>query len=200
MVEATATGRLVIRNTEENLDLVDTLLAAYSVGSENPNLDHSKARIQTGPAVPTFSWRHVHFGWNGPVQAGQEVRLVLIPSWLQRIITILRVALLLALAGVLLDLRRVGSPLFRRTAKTAAVLAAVLLASTVGASAQFPEKEMLDTLRQRLLKPSDAFPNAADIPSVVLTLDGQKIIMEAEIHVAATAAVPLPGGCPRGRR
>jgi hypothetical protein len=192
----TATGRLLVRNTQENLDMIDTLLSALSEGSESLDPFGYKARIQTGPAVPEFSWRRVNFGWNGPVQAGQEVRLVLIPAWLQRIITVLRVALLLGLAAVLLDLRGLGAPLFRRMAKAAAVLLAVWFASGATASAQFPEKEMLDTLRQRLLKPSDAFPNAADIPSVVLTLDGQKIIMEASIHVAATAAVPLPGRLP----
>ncbi len=62
----------------------------------------TKARIQTGPGVPEWKWRAVRFGWNGPVSSSQKVKPLLISMTLERALTALRVALLLALAGVLL--------------------------------------------------------------------------------------------------
>ena len=55
---------------------------------------------------------------------------------------------------------------------------------------------MLETLRQRLLETSDAYPTAADIPFVSLTLNDRRITIDAEIHVAIRTAVPLPGRLP----
>jgi hypothetical protein len=154
-------------------------------------LQDSKARIQTGPGVPEWSWRTVSFGWNGPVQAGQQIRPLLIPVSLERGLSLLRVVLLLALATILLNARRMGGSVFRAGGKLA--LFCALLGS---AQAQMPDKELLETLRTRVLEPSDAFPHAADIPSVTLKLDGRRLTMDAEIHVATRCAIPLPGRLP----
>lgn len=176
----------------------------------------SKARIQTGPGVPEWSWRSVSFGWNGPVHASQRVRPVLIPMTVERLISVLRVVLLLGLAGLLLRRRRSMDP--REGPKNsqesgkgakgvkAGMNAALLMAglmlfsdATPVAQAQdggFPNKAMLDQLRERLIQVPDAFPNAADIPSVVLTMDGRRLLMDVEIHTAVRTAVPLPGRLP----
>ncbi|MFM8420008.1 MAG: hypothetical protein ACKOEQ_07790, partial [Verrucomicrobiota bacterium] len=61
----------------------------------------AKARIQTGPGIPEWTWRSVSFGWNGPVQATQSVRPVLIPRWLERVLSLVRTALVLGLAAML---------------------------------------------------------------------------------------------------
>ncbi len=155
----------------------------------------NKARIQTGPGVPDWTWRTVRFGWNGPVQADQRVHPILISLPMERAIAVLRVALLLALAGILLNARAMAAPLFRSGGKTAlAVLAAASCLSP--ANAQMPDQQMLDTLKRRLLEVSDAYPNAADISSVALTLNGRKLTMDVEVHTAIRTAVPLPGRLP----
>jgi hypothetical protein len=59
-----------------------------------------------------------------------------------------------------------------------------------------PDTATLETLRQRLLEKSDAFPNAANIPAVSLSLNGQQLRMEVEVHCAAETAIPLPGRLP----
>jgi hypothetical protein len=64
------------------------------------------------------------------------------------------------------------------------------------ALAQLPDKQTLDTLRNRLLEPSDAYPRAAEIPSVDLKVTDGGISMTAEIHAAVQVAVPLPGRLP----
>ena len=70
------------------------------------------------------------------------------------------------------------------------------LARSASAQTPIPDAATLDKLRERLLEVSDAYPNAADIPSVALTLNERKITIDAEIHAAVRTAVPLPGRLP----
>lgn len=168
-----------------------------SAGDANYNLSYdAKARIQTGPGVPDRTWRTVEFKWNGPVAASQHVRPLLISAGLERVITVLRIGLLLTLAAILLDVRRLGRTVYSGTGKAA--IGAVLL--TLGLSSaqaqEFPNKETLETLRSRLLEPSDAYPNAANISSVALSIRNGKMSMDVEIHTALRVAVPLPGQLP----
>ena len=167
----------------------------------------SQAQIQTGPAVPTWTWRSVSFGWRGPVTASEEVRVVLIPPAIQRGITILRVLMLILLAAVLLESKRLLPPMLRGKmpqpppippATTGVLLVAGLLfgGTQDAAAQQFPSEEMLETLRERLLETPDAFPRAAEIPKIKVTLGRRSMEMEAEIHAAALTAVPLPGKLP----
>ncbi len=150
------------------------------------------ARIQTGWGVPEWTWRTVAFGWNGPVLASQRVHPVLISLSLERVLTVLRVVLLLTLAGVLLNARGLKNFLIR-SRTTAAVLFLILTTVfSTSASAQIPDRDTLETLRQRLLETSDAYPNAAEIAFVSLQLKDRRLIMDAEVHAAIMTAVPLP--------
>lgn len=156
----------------------------------------AKARIQTGPGVPDWTWRTVTFGWNGPVAESQQVRPILISVGLERVLTVLRIALLFALAAILLDVRRLGGAVFRQAGKTAALLTLAGFGFSTVHAQDIPDKETLDTLRDRLLEPSDAYPTAATISSVILSLKDRNLSMEAEIHTAIRVAVPLPGRLP----
>ncbi len=192
-------GKIIVRNTTDGLGLIDSLvepLGALPDQSQNNLAYDTKARIQTGPGVPDWTWRSVSFGWNGPVAATQEVHPILIPIWLERGISVVRVVLLLSLAAILLSAHRWRAVLFGKATRVAALALVLLASGGSSALAQFPDQEMLNTLRDRLLEKSDAFPNASDMPSVTLTLQGRKLIMEAEIHAAARCAVPLPGRLP----
>jgi len=160
---------------------------------KNSNLLYdNSARIQTGPAVPEWSWNAVRFGWNGPVSASQQVHPILISLTLERLLTLLRLALLLALALVLLEARRLPKTIFRIPGPA---LLALFLFSLTSAHAQLPDKETLRTLRERLLQAPDLYP-AADIASLSLSLHDRKISMNAEIHTSLRCAVPLPGRLP----
>jgi hypothetical protein len=180
------------------------------------------ARIQTGPGVPEWTWRSVAFGWNGPVQGSQRLRPILIPLAVERALTVLRTLLLLALGAALLRPtpprdRRPIPTLTTLPGGTPAVAAILLLCAglvwpadsahaaeappvllppgPVGpvGSMVIPDTATLETLRQRLLETSDAFPNAADIPQVLLGIEGRRLRMQVEVHCATQTAVPLPG-------
>lgn len=192
-------GKLIVKNTQDALDLVDSMMDASvsaPIGVSNNLAYDTKARIQTGPGVPDWSWRVVTFGWDGPVTAEEMVEPILIPVWLERTLSLLRVVLLLTLAAVLLNAWRWSGALFGGTRKVALLAIALWACGGASAVAQFPEQGLLDTLRSRLLKTSDAFPNAAAIPSVTLSLQGRKLVMEVEVHTGTQCAVPLPGRLP----
>ncbi len=63
------------------------------------------ARGQTGPGVPSWSWRSYYLGWQGPVRADQELRLYLISPGLALVLAVLRIALWLLLTALLFGWR-----------------------------------------------------------------------------------------------
>jgi hypothetical protein len=176
-------------------DVSSSRVAWQKFGSGNLNYD-AKARIQTGPGVPEWKWREVSFGWNGPVSAGQKVRPVLISFAIERVLTAVRVALLLWLVVVLLGVRRLSGSALRAGSKAAAVLICALAAAHAAAQSPVPDGVTLQKLRERLMAASDAFPHAAEIPSASLTLKERKLVLDAEIHAAVRTAVPVPGKLP----
>lgn len=182
-------------------DGLSNLAGRVSPARLEANLQYdAKAKIQTGPAEPEWRWNQVNFGWNGPVAADETFRPIFIPLALHRVLSVLRVGLLVLL-GVLLLRRRdssTGDPKSGRTSTATAGAAILLFAlfTPIQSSAQLPGQEMLNTLRERLLEPSDAYPRAAEIPAVELQLTDGGIVMNAEIHAAVRVAVPLPGKLP----
>ncbi|MGI9428475.1 MAG: hypothetical protein ACR2NM_07450, partial [Bythopirellula sp.] len=153
-----------------------------------------KVRVQTGPAEPEWDWNRVSCSWNGPVAAGQQLEPIFMSAQQRRILTVVRVLLLLLLLGILLGMRLPGLAAVKRSA--AVMLALTMFCHAIEAQAQLPNAEMLESLRARLLEASDAFPQAADISSASLVVDGNRLTMAAEIHAAVEVAVPLPGRFP----
>ncbi|MBX3435514.1 MAG: hypothetical protein KF847_19530 [Pirellulales bacterium] len=151
----------------------------------------SQTVIQTGPATPAWSWNHVLCTWNGPVAESQRVRPVLIPPGVHRLLTVARLTLLLLLGAILLDVK-----LPRRRRSVVVPLLFVVASWPGAAQAQFPDQQLLETLRQRLLETDEAFPNAAEIPLATLAVKGGRVTLTAEVHAAARVAVPLPGRFP----
>ncbi len=158
----------------------------------------TKARIQTGPAVPQWKWREVSFGWRGPVAAEEKIALWLIPCGVERGIAFLRVGLIVLLVWLLLrrgrDLPAMPQVNLAKTSVAAALVGMCLSVSQ--AQAQIPSPEMLEQLRERVLAMRPQDPQRAEIPQVRLKLQGHRLEMEVEIHASDLVAVPLPGKMP----
>ena len=153
-----------------------------------------KARIQTGPAEPEWRWNQIRCQWSGPVSANQRIRPVLISLPMHRILTVVRLILLMLLAVILVGVGRVSKTIAK---PAAAVLISLVIGFTPDQSqAQIPDQAMLKDLRDRLLQPSDAYPDTAEIPSVDLQVDAGRVKVTSEIHTALQVAVPLPGRLP----
>ena len=157
------------------------------------------ARTQTGPAMPEWSGNEILCRWDGPVTSGQQVNPIYITRVMNQILTLVRCVLLLLLAAFLIRMRpffdfgRKGKRLLQTTATAVAMLWCISSGTCYG---QFPDKEMLDTLRQRLLQASASFPDSANIASLEVDVQDIKLLMKLEVHAAAEVAIPLPGKLP----
>ncbi|TWU31322.1 hypothetical protein [Novipirellula artificiosorum] len=153
------------------------------------------ARIQTGPAEPKWNWNNVDCRWSGPVTSEQVVRPVLLSLTRNRILTVLRLALLILLSVILFGVRKIRWPFPRQTSGVAAGALILLMLPSSG-SAQMPDEAMLGMLRQRLTETPEVYPNAAEIPSADLSIVEDRLEMQVTVHAAIDVAVPLPGRLP----
>lgn len=168
--------------------------------------------IQAGRGEPSWSYGRVYpLSWSGPVLADQEVRLIISPPWLTRLLRLCMLGLLLAtLAALVRRLRGAtggmagsGSGNGSATALAAAgwLLAATLLAPAPLVQAQetaaprgaLPDQALLDALQQRLTEAPACVPDCAHIARAELALSGDALQLALDVHAGERIAVPLPG-------
>ncbi|MBP8290405.1 MAG: hypothetical protein KAX51_11475, partial [Chromatiaceae bacterium] len=148
------------------------------------------ALTQTGPGMPTWRWNRVSLIWQGPVQSGQELRLLLIPPAGNLLLGLLRVVLILALAFLLAGGLVKGMAGWRRLGGS---LLLVMLAMAPSARAgDLPSPDLLKELKARLLAPPDCHPHCAEITSLTLTADPGSLRLDLEIDVQDQVGIPLP--------
>jgi len=160
-----------------------------------------RALTQTGPGLPLWRWKTVMLSWNGPVLSGQQIGLFLLSPTTTLLLNLVRVALLLGLAWVLLgdNLKPGGEPRQPQAGKptpgslnSAALLGLLLVLFIPTAKADFPDQKLLDDLKTRLLAPPDCLPGCAEIPLLRLKLGAAELEQRLEIHAQQNVAVPLP--------
>ena len=164
------------------------------------------AIVQAGPGIPSWRWNSYRLNWSGPVDAAQEMRLVVIPCWLVSTLRFAGVGLMLLFAGIIaaeIAKRRWTLPggfaLGRTGTATAALLGAGMLLLSPPADAQFPDTELLEQLEARLLEPPDCVPRCAEIVAARVDVGPNSVEMELDIHALQQVAVPLPGSAPGWR-
>ena len=160
------------------------------------------AIVQTGFGVPTWSWTGYTLSFDGPVEAGTEMHLYLLPPWAFRIVAALRAVLLLVLLGVLL-LKRPKAPPSDETPSTAgatssaaSIAAAALVLFTVMASsahAQAPSPEVLTDLRNRLTRRAPCGERCSEANAMHIEVRGDVLAIELDVSAMESAAYPLPG-------
>ena len=164
-----------------------------------------KAVLQTGPGVPSWTWRSYSLAWSGPVGRDHTMRLFLLSPGTSRLLTVLRLALLAAFAYLLLTGRWPALPGRRRSreAPAALIVASFLAVSGLApaparAQQQAPDQhtpsaDILQELRQRLTRPAPCEPRCVTTPSLVLRLGDSRLQLAAEVHAAADGTWPVPG-------
>jgi len=169
---------------------------SYSLSTVNSALEQDpRAVVQTGPGVPNWSWDSYGLGWTGPVKSDQTIRLWLISPGMNRLLTVIRLLLMLILAfRLLID---GGSRASRPSPAGAAAVAALLLFAmatrTAGAQDAIPDREMLDDMKTRLSRLEPCQPNCLSTSTLHVRLAGDTLAFEAEVHAADSGAWPLPG-------
>jgi len=161
----------------------------------NKNLAYdAKAKIQTGPGIPSWQWRKIQFGWNGPVSTTETFMPVLIPPAVSRTLSVLGVLGLFSSVYLLVGGSGVRYGIQRARLSTSILLFSLI--SPLAAHAQFPNQEILDGLRARLLETPPPADQSAVIPHASALLQDDTIKIEAEIHTSRLTALPLPGQLP----
>jgi hypothetical protein len=153
-----------------------------------------KAIVATGPGLPRWQWRTISLRWRGPVEQGQQIRLVLLSPRSNLVLAFVRVALL---AALLLKGLRGAAPVVPPAAALAAAVAALSSMPffvRTAAAADFPPNDLLKSLEQRLLEPPSCFPSCAASPRLRFEATATSLLLRLEIDAAAQTAVPLPGG------
>lgn len=185
---------------------VDALLEEVVVTGSKLRRNFSRyapnAIVQAGPGIPSWRWNSSSLRWSGPVDAGQTMRLIVMPRWLVSGLRVVSVALLLLFAGVLAaevfnrrwtlpgGLRLGGS----RTSSVVTVgILAGLMALSPNAEADVPNADMLTQLEQRLLEPPDCVPRCAEIVAAKIDVGANTISMTLSVHALEDIAIPLPG-------
>lgn len=160
------------------------------------------ATVQAGPGRPSWSWNTYRLSWSGPVDAGQTLRLWILPRWP---VTILRFAEVLAL---LLFAAVFAAEMLKREfhlpgglklggAQASGILAAGLLtmfmAAGSPAQAQTPGPEILKELEVRLTAAPDCVPRCAEVVAADVDVGPDNLSMRLTVHALEEIAIPLPG-------
>ncbi|MCA9690332.1 MAG: hypothetical protein KC636_12030, partial [Myxococcales bacterium] len=153
--------------------------------------------VQTGPGVPSWSWRSVRLAWSGPVERSQQVMLYLLAPELNLALAWIRVLFLIVLSlavfGIFHGRRRFGAD--AGAAALALVIGgAAFLSSGTARAESYPSSEMLSQLRQRLVEPPSCLPDCAQSPRLRIQVINETMRLYMDVHTATHVAVPLPGG------
>ncbi len=164
------------------------------------------AMIQTGPGLPLWTLNQYQLFWDGPVKAEQKISMTLLSPSMHSILNIIRIALIMLLAWRLLDIKTITPPKITTEKKPtkslsqAAVSSVIMMILMTGfmsltpidAQAAFPEKELLEELKNDLLKPADCLPKCASIESMDIKLANNQIRLSLKIHAQENILIPLP--------
>lgn len=161
--------------------------------------------IQTGPGLPNWrAYRAVRLQWSGPVKADETSHLVLINPLLNRLFKFLGIAMLLGLSWRLISLSEHLNDLLKRGFKqwfkkgaapiaAAFILPFVLFSTETVEADSFPDKAMLETLKQRLMSPPQCLPECAQIEQMQVSIDENNLQARLRVHAVIDTAIPLPG-------
>ena len=188
--------------------LPESIMAMEEVAVSGSKIDRRFSRyapnaiVQAGPGIPSWRWNSYSLSWSGPVDAGQSMRLVVMPRWLVSLMRVTAVGLLLLFAGLMageIFNRKWKLPGIRlRGAGQASGLVVVGLLSglsvaTPEARADIPDANLLQQLEQRLLEAPDCVPRCAEIVAADVNIGTEQIDMVLSVHALETVAIPLPG-------
>lgn len=149
------------------------------------------ANIQTGPGLPQWNWTKIQLSWNGSVDSLQQISLWYLSPKITMILNFLRVLLVLALSLLVFGVidKKIKIP---KTILSWVLLIPFLAIPMQDAYAGFPEQQMLDELKTRLLKSPDCLPSCVQIAAMHLAISPQRLTIKLQVHAQQAVAIPLP--------
>ena len=155
------------------------------------------ANVPTGPGLPQWQWHKINMSWNGSVAADQKIRFWYLSPTMSMLLHFIRVFLIAVLAllmfGVIKQNMQWQKPSLTGTSLLLALIVLPLtLLTSQSAYADFPNQELLKTLKQKLLQPPQCLPNCGQITAMQLSIDDRQLKINLEIHADKNLALPLP--------
>lgn len=149
------------------------------------------ANIQTGPGLPQWQWKKIHLSWNGSVDSHQQISLWYLSPTITMILNFMRVILVLVLSLLMLDL------LTKKIKFSFPPLCWLIIFPCLGMTIQdvhadFPEQELLNELKERLLEAPECLPACAQITQMDLSINEQQMSIKLRVHAQHSVAIPLP--------
>lgn len=184
-----------------------------SEGQQANRFNYAASKVQSGPGEPAWGWESAHLSWSGPVQRGEDVKLVLTRPWLTRILRALQALLPGALLW-LLAFPMAGSGRPGRTGPrgnnagggasapdrsggssgaAGAMAGLALLGWAAGsACAEYPPEALLQQLEERMTAPRDCAPGCAGMNSGLVEAKGDRVSINLLFDVQDTSLALLP--------
>lgn len=150
----------------------------------------SKA-VQSGPARPVWRWKMFQFYFSGPVHPDTQLHFYLLPPWATRFLCLVRVIILLALAGLMFA--KLGYQVRLRSIGALAPAVLLLFVFVQGASAEFPSPELLSQLEKRMEEKQCRREFCTVVKKLEIYLERDKFRVVEQITSEGTSAVALPG-------
>lgn len=149
------------------------------------------ANIQTGPGLPQWQWKKIHLSWNGSVDSQQQIKFWYLSPTLSMILNFIRAALVLLLSVLMFGLVNKTFSLPK------SIFSWLILIPLMGLPSQdvyadFPNQEVLDNLKNRLLEAPDCLPSCAQISQMDLSITSKRLTIKLQVHAQQAVAIPLP--------
>ncbi len=146
------------------------------------------AVVQTGTAVPTWNWQRIRLNWTGPVDKSRTVTLYLLGPTANCLLAFARVVLLLLLGCAFIGMSKVKT----LAARTAPVILMFLFMRGDANAEDFPSETLLNELEQRIYR-DECTSDCVNVPSIVLSVSGDELTVDAEIASDGSGGWPIPG-------
>ena len=149
------------------------------------------ANIQTGPGIPQWQWNKIYLSWNGAVDSQQQISLWYLSPKMTMLLNFLRVLLLIALSLLMFGLldKKFTLP---KSLLSWLVIIPLLAVPTEDAYADFPDPQLLNELKSRLLQAPECLPSCAQIPSMQLSVTPKNLTIRFQVHAQQAIGIPLP--------
>lgn len=151
-------------------------------------------KVQTGPGLPSWTWRSSQLSFSGPVAKDQMINLWLLSPLENRLLAFTRIALILALLVCVLGVRKkLNFKSWLPMLATVIVVSTTLPQAVMAEEVPVPDETILQQLKQRLLAAPDCVPMCAASSAMQVKLELDQLVIWQTIDVAQEVLVPLPG-------
>ncbi len=149
------------------------------------------ANLQTGLGLPQWNWTRIPLSWNGHVSSEQHIKFWYITPRIHLFLNLLRVIFVGLLSLLMFDLIKQYLH-FRLKLNMYLLLLLCFFLPLSPANADYPSPQLLNELKQRLLKAPDCLPTCAQIQQMKLDMTAEQLTLLLTIHTQENTAIPLP--------